>query len=603
MSFDPNNIPAIAKNAGLTEKHVQGFSSQAVETPLEFHKQNDSLLPSVELSSNKSGNNIIIDLLTEYFTEEKATAIALLSLSLVVNGIQAQGISRITAEIIQSIETVNRQRTTQVFIYLCIAFLAFLLLNSIYTNLQNRLLSKMRQWIRYRMLHILLESNKEYMDEINYPSISSPINRTSSVCFLLFSTIFNSILPDFGFIIIVAGFLLFTQPTLGILFIIGNLLIAYLIWFNWGMIFNKNMTAVELEYNNESHLLEVLHNFDKIVYRGQTENEANIFKDKSDDAFEKYLDFQVTLEKYGVYINFIVAVVVAIVLWFIIAAFYAKDVSITYVITALTMMILYRDKMTGVVHIIPDCVEFIGRTNTVLKYFKDISLDKVSRKFEKKDLPFHKIEFENVGFKYKVSSSDLVSGMSLSFNTSNHDIIGVTGLSGKGKSTIMKILLKMHSVKEGTVYIDGVNIDELSPDYIRENITYVSQNGKLFDRVVLENMMYGCLNPESCSAELQKVLKYPKIRDLFKSVDIENKKSGNLGENLSGGQRQVVNIIGGLINPSKILILDEPTNALDHALKWEVMRLIQDYSANKNAILIITHDKEMNEIFTDTVKI
>lgn len=548
-------------------------------------------------------NNIIVELLTEYFTTEKATAIGLIIISLIVNGIQSQGIARITAEIIQSIETVNRQRTTQVFIYLCIAFVAFLLMNSLYTNLQNRLLTKMRQWIRYKMLHILLESNKEYMEEINYPNISSPINRTSAVCFMLFSSIFNSILPDVSFVIIVAAFLLFTQPTLGALFVIGNLLIGVLIWSNWQTIFDKNMTAVEVEYDNESHLLEVLHNFDKIVYRGQTEQESNRFKEKSDMAFEKALEFQTTIETYGIYINLIVAVVVAIILWFIIGAFFSKDVSITYVITALTMLILYRDKMTGVVYIIPDCVEFIGRTNTVLKYFKGISLDKVVREFDKKDLPFHKIEFENVGFKYKASSADLVSGMSLSFDTSKHDIIGVTGLSGKGKSTIMKILLKMHSVKEGTVYIDGVNIDELSPDYIRENITYVSQNGKLFDRVVLDNMMYGCLNPETCSTELQRVLKYPKIRDLFKSIDIENKRSGNLGESLSGGQRQIVNIIGGLVNPSKILILDEPTNALDPALKWEVMRVIQDYSTNKNAILIITHDKEMDQIFTETVKL
>ena len=161
----------------------------------------------------------------------------------------------------------------------------------------------------------------------------------------------------------------------------------------------------------------------------------------------------------------------------------------------------------------------------------------------------------------------------------------------------------MHSAKEGTVYIDGHNIDELSPDYIRANVTYVSQNGKLFDRVVLENMMYGCSNPETCSEELQKILKYPKIRDLFKNIDIENKKSGNLGESLSGGQRQIVNIIGGLVNPSKILILDEPTNALDPALKWELMQVIQDYSEKKNAILIITHDKELNQIFTSTVKL
>ena len=193
--------------------------------------------------------------------------------------------------------------------------------------------------------------------------------------------------------------------------------------------------------------------------------------------------------------------------------------------------------------------------------------------------------------------------MSITLHTQNHEIIGITGLSGKGKSTIMKILLKMHSAKEGKVYIDGVDIDDISPDYIRENITYVSQNGKLFDRVVAENMLYGCAYPDTCSEELKRVLKYPKIRELFKNVDIENGKSGNLGENLSGGQRQVVNIVGGLINPSKILILDEPTNALDSALKMEIMQLIQDYSAKKNAIIIITHDKEMYPIFNTTVKL
>jgi ABC-type bacteriocin/lantibiotic exporter with double-glycine peptidase domain len=364
----------------------------------------------------------------------------------------------------------------------------------------------------------------------------------------------------------------------------------------------KNKLAVDTEYDNEASLLEIMHNFDKIIYRGQTEYESRMFADKSKDAFEKALDFQNTLENYGLYINFLVSVIVAVLLWCIIAAFYSKEITATYFITAMTMLVLYRDKMSGVVQIIPDCVEFVGRTDTVLKHFKDISLDKVENEFEHKELPFHIIEFKNVAFKYKASATDVVSDMSLRFDTSKHDIIGITGLSGKGKSTIMKILLKMHTVKEGTVYIDGVNIDEISPDYIRKNITYVSQNGKLFDRVVLDNIMYGCSYPDTCSAELQRVLRYPKVRDLFKNLDIENKRSGNLGENLSGGQRQVVNIIGGLINPSKILVLDEPTNALDAALKLEIMRLIQDYSKTKNAILIITHDKEMIPIFDTVVK-
>lgn len=553
------------------------------------------------MSEEKS--NIIIQLLSSYFREEKFTTIALVILSLIVNGIQAQGMSRITAEIVQSVEKFDKARTVRIFQYLCIAFFLFLVVSYIYKHLQNVLLTKMRQWLRFNMLNLLLESNKENMDEINYPRISSPINRTASVCFMLFNVIFSLILPDVGFILVVAAFLLITRFQLGLVFLLGNVLMAVIVALSWDTMFDKNRAAVNVEYDNEAHLLEILHNFDKIIYRGQTEYESGIFENKSKDAFNKALDFQTTSEQYGLYINIVVSILVATLLWFLIHAFYSKDITITYFLTALTMLILYRDKMIGVVQTVPDCVEFVGRTHTALQHFKDISIKKVNRDFHKTELPFHLIEFDNVSFKYKSSAADVVSGMSVSLNTKKHEIIGITGLSGKGKSTIMKILLKMHSAKEGKVYIDGVNIDDLSPDYIRENITYVSQNGKLFDRVVAENMMYGCSNPDTCSEELKRVLKYPKIRDLFKNLDIEKNRSGNLGENLSGGQRQVVNIVGGLINPSKILILDEPTNALDSALKFEILRLIQDYSSKKNAIIIITHDKELDQIFTNKISI
>jgi len=547
-------------------------------------------------------NNIVIDLLIQYFTEEKATAIILVILSLIVNGIQAQGISCINAEFIQSAEMLNRGRTIRVFLYLCIAFLAFLVLNSIYTNLQNHLLTKMRQWIRFNMLNSLLESNKENMDEINYPNMSSPINRTAAVCFMLFSSIFNTILPDMSFIVVISCFLLFTQPSLGMLFIFGNAIIGLLIWLNWNDMFEKNKTAVETEYDNEASLLEILHNFDKIIYRGQTNHESNIFKEKSRDAFEKSFEFQKTLERYGLYINSIVAVIVAIILWLLIGKLYSKDVSITYFITVLTMVLLYREKMTWVVNIIPDCVEFVGRSNTVITHFKDVPLNKITKPYENTELPFHKIEFNDVSFKYKSSLTNAVSDETLTIETSKHDIIGLTGDSGKGKSTVMKILLKMSVPNEGSVLIDGVDIKDISPDYIRKNITYVSQNGKLFDRAILENIMYGCSYPDSCSEELKQVLKYPKIRKLFRNIDIKKERAGNLGEHLSGGQRQVVNIVGGLINPCKILILDEPTNALDRALKMEIMQLIEDYSKDKNAILIITHDKDMDQIFTEKIE-
>ena len=545
--------------------------------------------------------NIIIELLTAYFTEEKFATIGLVILSLLVNGIQAHGIAKISAEMVQSVETNNRTLTTKFYVYLCMAFLLFLLLNYAYKYCQNRILTKMRQWLRHKLLHTLLYSNKENMEETNYPRISSPINRIASVCFLLFNNLFSLIMPNISFLVVVAVFLFVTQPYLGLVFTIGNLLIAFVVYWNWPSMFEKNRSSVEIEYDNEALLLEVLHNFEKIIYRGQMDKESKLFEEKTAEAIEKAVEFQSELEVYSAYINTISSSTVAIIMWRIIDLTYSKTLSVTYFITALTMMVLYRDKMSDVAQIIPDCVEFIGRTSTALKHFKNLSITTKPTEFGDQKLAFNEIRFENVSFRYKTAKTDVISGLSLTLKTTGDEIIGITGLSGKGKSTIMKILLKLHSVREGSVYIDGKNIDDISPDYIRANVTYVSQNGKLFDRKVIENIMYGCSHPDTCDAELKRVLKYPKIRGLFQNMDIENKQSGNLGENLSGGQRQVVNIIGGLINPSKILVLDEPTNALDPSLKWEIIRLIQDYSTKKNAIIIITHDKDLDQIFTNKV--
>jgi ATP-binding cassette subfamily F protein uup len=106
-----------------------------------------------------------------------------------------------------------------------------------------------------------------------------------------------------------------------------------------------------------------------------------------------------------------------------------------------------------------------------------------------------------------------------------------------------------------------------------------------------------------CDKHLEEIMKYKKIQELYKNVDIRNMNAGSLGENLSGGQRQVINIISGLINPSKILILDEPTNALDTDLKAEVIALINYYRKYKNCIIIITHDRDVHSIFDETVHI
>jgi ABC-type branched-subunit amino acid transport system ATPase component len=182
-------------------------------------------------------------------------------------------------------------------------------------------------------------------------------------------------------------------------------------------------------------------------------------------------------------------------------------------------------------------------------------------------------------------------------------IIGITGLSGNGKSSFVKLIMKLHKCNEGAIYIDGEDIANIDSYYLRENITYVNQNSRLFDRKIVDNILYGCNDMDKCNAHLREILAYSKIQELYRNLDIDTAEAGPLGENLSGGQRQIANIISGLINPTKMLILDEPTNALDPELKNELLNILKQFKSYKKCIMIITHDKDVYPLFDEKIEI
>jgi ABC-type bacteriocin/lantibiotic exporter with double-glycine peptidase domain len=256
--------------------------------------------------------------------------------------------------------------------------------------------------------------------------------------------------------------------------------------------------------------------------------------------------------------------------------------------------------MTVLFQQFPDFIEFMGRAKSVLHQFGDMIVTDSNTVYKDANLAFDTIQFMNVSFQYKTTKKVIFEKLNLTLKMDK--IIGISGISGKGKSTLAKLILKMYNHYTGDILIDNVNIKELDATYIRKNITYVNQSSKLFDRKVIENIMYGCSDESHCNNALNSIVgKYSKIRKLFNNIDIHNTVAGSLGENLSGGQRQIVNIIGGLVNPSKILILDEPTNALDGELKMDVISMIRDYKKNKKCIIIITHDKDIRSIFDESI--
>jgi ABC-type multidrug transport system fused ATPase/permease subunit len=550
--------------------------------------------------------NIVTYLLKKFFYEEMFNTTVMITLSIVITTLQMNVISFVTANIIESVNDKNPKMTYSFFyMFICISIIS-LLLNHNYIYFQNTLLTKLRQWLKYQLIKILLLVNNEDFIDTNFPSMISPTTRLSTSCFNFFNTFIGVLLPNIIFLVVVSSFFLYENFIFGMVFLVTNILILASFFFNWDLIYSKNKKYENMVKIQEDYLLDILNNIDKIIYKGQVHNEINIFEKKSQDVIDYANVFYNATNMNVFFSTLFIFILLFFSLGYLLYLVFHKKISITIFVTFLTIILLYRDKMKIIISEMPEFIEFIGRIDSVLIRYEELGEQYMKMENQaiatERKTDFNTIRFENVVFKYKKSDKIILNGLNLDLNV-NNKIIGINGLSGKGKSTFAKLILKMYKPESGAIYIDDINIKDMNTDYIRKQITYVSQNTKLFDMKVIENMFYGCNDIEQCHVHVNEIIKYKKIKELYKNIDIYNKNAGSLGENLSGGQRQIVNIISGLINPSPILILDEPTNSIDIELKKELLGIIKDFKKYKKCIIIITHDRDVNFLFNETIVI
>jgi len=200
------------------------------------------------------------------------------------------------------------------------------------------------------------------------------------------------------------------------------------------------------------------------------------------------------------------------------------------------------------------------------------------------------IVFTDVTFGYP-ERQPIFNNFNLTINPK--DKIAFVGPSGSGKSTLMKLLLGFYPLSNGKIEIDSQNINEISLDSLRKNITYISQNTKLFDENIYYNISYG--NNKS-NEEIDNIVENIGIKDIF--ANLPNGLFTNVGINgdqLSGGQKQVIHILRGFMVNHNVVILDEPTSAIDINHAKTVKELIRTLSRDKTLILI-THENSMLDL-------
>ena len=548
--------------------------------------------------------NIIYQLILKFIKKEQFYIIILFCLTLLQTLFQINGISFITANIITFMQKKEYDSVNNYFVYFTIASFILIFIFYIYKIVQNKLVIELMNWIKTEIMKIIFETNNENFSNINFTEFITPINRISHSMYLLFYNVLTETIPNIGFILMISIYFIYTNTLFGISFFLANAFIIIYLMLNW-----DNLMKLRMEYENkvnynEKYLIDILNNIDRIILRGKTEDEHIVYTDLINDGIKKTINFYDSINNHLLFTTIIVYIIVLVSIFYLINLCINKKISVTVFITFFTILLLYRDRIVGTFQNLSDYLEFIGRINFVMKKFNSLIGDYNEGDYDKTykdvDLSFKEVVFENVSFKYQGTNEHIFNNLNMKLDT-NKNTIGIVGYSGKGKSTFVKMILKLYKCDTGKILIDGKDIQDIDTMYLRNNVTYINQNSKLFDKKIIENILYACNDLHVCKSHLNEIQKYKKIQELLKRIDIHNKSAGLAGENLSGGQRQIVNVINGLINPCKILILDEPTSALDGELKNELLQLINDFKKHKQCIIIITHDRDVYPLLDKTI--
>ncbi|OLP16743.1 ABC transporter [Leptolyngbya sp. 'hensonii'] len=163
--------------------------------------------------------------------------------------------------------------------------------------------------------------------------------------------------------------------------------------------------------------------------------------------------------------------------------------------------------------------------------------------------------------------------------------IAIVGSTGSGKSTLVKLLLRLYEIQSGIITLDGVDIRELDLRDLRRAIGWVSQDVFLFHGTVLENILYG--SPEATLSEAITAAKVAEAHEFIQQLPWGyDTIVGERGQKLSGGQRQRVAIARAILKNPPILILDEATSAVDNETEAAIQRSLERITQNRTTIAI-----------------
>jgi ATP-binding cassette subfamily B protein len=404
---------------------------------------------------------------------------------------------------------------------------------------------------------------------------------TKGIDFLLRYVLFN-IVPTFFEVFLVSGVLFYLYgPWYAVITLLTIGLYSYLTFVitEWRNVFRKRMNKADNDVSTK--MIDSLLNFETVKYF----NNENFESSRLDQSLEEYElaanQSRHTLSMLNIAQTFIIMIGITIMLVMSVYGIKSGDIDIGgFVVINAYMLQLYQplNWLGSVYREIRQSLTDMENMFSLLEISppKDESLKVLTASNDTE------IRFDKVSFDYDVRRTIINK---VSFTVPNGKKVAIVGPTGAGKSTISRLLFKFYDPKEGNIYINNTNINNISQNSLRKIIGVVPQDTVLFNDSIYYNIAYG--NASSSKEEVIKAAKNADIHNFINSLPDGYKTIvGERGLKLSGGEKQRVAIARTILKNPKIFFFDEATSALDTSTEKEIQKNLENISAGKTTLII-----------------
>lgn len=474
----------------------------------------------------------------------------------------------------------------KIFYYACLSFTVLVLVQTVYTfwyMILIKLNKNVKTDIKHELITSLTELETQNFDKTNSGVFIARINKDSKELASFYNDIVDclaDILSNIGFVIYIAFLNIYI-----FLFICVYVIVTFLIENHriklWYINKKRWKLADEKVVGAYSELIRGVRDVKVLNLKHTTISRAEQLQD---DAIKIAQQFDMT--------NMWWRRITQVVMGALDLAFIALCVVlVTNNLMALSIMLVVYIYMGRVRNLIKYAINvkqhFVDGELAAQRVFEILESTTFKKEtFGDVELPEVKgnIQFKDVCFGYQ---PDEPLFKDMNFEIKAGQTVAIVGKSGQGKSTILSLIDKLYKVDSGAVIIDGVNVNDLTENSLRDNVSIVMQIPYIFNTTIMENLKF--VKENATDEEVYEACRKAQIHDYI--TTLPNGYESLIGENgvvLSGGQRQRLAIARALLKNSKIILFDEATSALDNESQHKIKEVI-DGLKEKHTIIIVAH--------------